>query len=232
MRWGVLGGRVEVGGRLDAAGLQAATGSAAATAVRSAAELHRAVLDGAEFQAKDVERVVLVEPPRRLRALLRELVDRAQHVARGEVDERARPIEWSVSSGHALVVSVLVHVVEQPAHVLAGEVALERPRRVRVAERDRQVRHAAEHHALVAHRRETVDLAAVDRDLASRRAPSRFRPVAVTMRSASSSSPDSSACPVSVNVSMRSVTTDARPSLIASNRSPSGTRQRRWSHGL
>ena len=38
--------------------------------------------------------------------------------------------------------------------------------------------------------------------------------------------------PVSVNVSMRSVTTDASPLRIALNRSPSGTRQRRWSHGL
>ena len=57
-------------------------------------------------------------------------------------------------------------------------------------------------------------------------------PVAVTMTSASTSSP-----PLeqrrrrAVNRSMRSVTTDARPSLIAANRSPSGTTQSRWSHG-
>ena len=59
-----------------------------------------------------------------------------------------------------------------------------------------------------------------------------FRPVAVTIRSASSSAPDSSRRPFSVNVSMRSVTTDARPLPIASKRSPSGTRHMRWSHGL
>ena len=56
-------------------------------------------------------------------------------------------------------------------------------------------------------------------------------PVAVTIRSASSSAPDASAMPVSVSVSMRSVTTDTRPSLIASKRSPSGTTHKRWSHG-
>ena len=61
---------------------------------------------------------------------------------------------------------------------------------------------------------------------------SRFRPVAVTITSASSSSPDSSRMPVSVNVSTRSVTIEAFPSQIASNMSPSGTRHRRWSHGL
>ena len=60
----------------------------------------------------------------------------------------------------------------------------------------------------------------------------RFSPVAVTTRSASSSAPDSSLSPVSVNVSIRSVTTDALPSQIAAKRSPSGTRHMRWSHGL
>lgn len=53
----------------------------------------------------------------------------------------------------------------------------------------------------------------------------RWKPVAVTIRSASSVSPDASWMPPSVNVSMVSVTTDARPSLMAANRSPSGSRQ-------
>ena len=56
-------------------------------------------------------------------------------------------------------------------------------------------------------------------------------PVAVTITSASSVAPDSSWMPVSVTVRMRSVTTDAEPLRIAANRSPSGTRHRRWSHG-
>ena len=62
--------------------------------------------------------------------------------------------------------------------------------------------------------------------------PSRFSPVAVTMMSASSSVPEASLSPVSVKVSMWSVTTEALPSLSALKRSPSGTRQTRWSHGL
>ena len=39
-------------------------------------------------QQPHVARVVLVQPPRRRRALPREAVDRAQHVARGEVEHR------------------------------------------------------------------------------------------------------------------------------------------------
>ena len=38
--------------------------------------------------------------------------------------------------------------------------------------------------------------------------------------------------PRSVKVSIRSVTTEARPSRIALNKSPSGTAHSRWSHGL
>ena len=59
-----------------------------------------------------------------------------------------------------------------------------------------------------------------------------FSPVAVTMMSASSSSPEVSRIPVLVNVSMVSVTTDACPRRIDLNRSPFGTKQSRWSHGL
>ena len=60
----------------------------------------------------------------------------------------------------------------------------------------------------------------------------KVRPVAVTIRSASISAPEASFKPVWVNDSMVSVTTDARPAFIALNRSPSGTRHRRCSHGL
>src|SRR6478672_7653565 len=49
---------------------------------RGGREAHGAVLDGAELEREYVERVVLVEPPGGLRALLGELVDRALHVAR------------------------------------------------------------------------------------------------------------------------------------------------------
>ena len=60
----------------------------------------------------------------------------------------------------------------------------------------------------------------------------RLSPVAVTMMSASICVLESSWIPVSVKRSMVSVTTSALPALIASNRSASGTRQTRWSHGL
>ncbi len=57
-------------------------------------------------------------------------------------------------------------------------------------------------------------------------------PVAVTTMSASSSAPDSSRMPVSVNSAISSVTTSARPLLMAAKKSPSGARHIRWSHGL
>src|SRR5579859_5262031 len=46
--------------------------------------LHHAVIDLAEAQADDVERIVLVKPPRPLRALLRHRRDRTLHIARSE----------------------------------------------------------------------------------------------------------------------------------------------------
>jgi hypothetical protein len=51
-------------------------------------------------------------------------------------------------------------------------------------------------------------------------------PVAVTMMSAGSSSPERSFRPVSPNVSISSVTTEALPSRIALKGSPSGAQQR------
>ena len=56
-------------------------------------------------------------------------------------------------------------------------------------------------------------------------------PVAVTMMSASSSWPDVSRMPFGVNVSIVSVTIEACALRSARNRSPSGTKQSRWSHG-
>ena len=53
-----------------------------------ARELHALVLDLAAPEHQDVARVVLVHPPRRSVALLRELVDRPQDVSRHQVDER------------------------------------------------------------------------------------------------------------------------------------------------
>ena len=55
--------------------------------------------------------------------------------------------------------------------------------------------------------------------------------MAVTITSASSSLPEASSIPLSVTVSIWSVTTSAPPEEIALKRSESGTRQRRWSQG-
>src|SRR5689334_12091261 len=90
-------------------------------------ELQHAVLEAAEAQVQQVARVVLVQLPRHLRAGLREGVDRALHVARGEIDDRLLGHARVVAPRRALTVAVAVHVVDQPAGVLRDEVALQRP---------------------------------------------------------------------------------------------------------
>src|SRR5438105_2155200 len=64
-------------------------------------EAQHAVLELAEAQAEDVERVVLKQPPRRAGALFGELVDRPAHVAGGEVDERLLADRVVAHLGHA-----------------------------------------------------------------------------------------------------------------------------------
>src|SRR5581483_9959334 len=169
--------------------------------------------------------------PRRRVALSREVVHRALHVTRREVDERVRRQLVVRPRRDDLRVAVLVHVRDDTTEELTGQVALQRPRRVRVTDRDEQVRHAAQHQALVADGLRS-EIGAPSTTSWMPPIASMFSPVAVTMTSAGSSWPDSSCRPVSVIVVMRSVTIDAAPELTAWNRSPSGTRQSRWSHGL
>src|SRR5204862_2239120 len=57
-------------------------------ALAGAREPDPLVFDLAALQHEDVARVVLVQPPRCAGPLLRELVDRAHHIAGVEVDER------------------------------------------------------------------------------------------------------------------------------------------------
>src|SRR5207253_9311150 len=57
---------------------------------RRIGKLHHAVVDLPALQHHEIERVVLVELPRRLRALLREHVDRPLNVAGREVEEGRR----------------------------------------------------------------------------------------------------------------------------------------------
>jgi hypothetical protein len=58
-----------------------------------------------------------------------------------------------------------------------------------------------------------------------------LKPVAVMMISASMILPDLRRMPVSVKLSISSVTTDARPARIASRKSPSGMKAMRCRHG-
>jgi hypothetical protein len=58
-----------------------------------------------------------------------------------------------------------------------------------------------------------------------------LKPVAVTMMSAPISSPELTSIPVSVNVSMVSVTIDALPERSAAKKSPSGTTPMRCCYG-
>src|ERR1700686_2537096 len=92
--------------------LQALEGQARRASRDESRILHHAVIDLAEAQADDVQRVILVEPPRALRALLGHLRNRALHVAGGEIQPwpfRDRGIDIV---RHASLVAVLVHVVD------------------------------------------------------------------------------------------------------------------------
>jgi hypothetical protein len=126
---------------------------------------HHAVIERAETQGDDVERVVLVQPPRPFRALLRHFRDRALHVAGGEIQRRQFGDGGIDIVRHALPVAVPVHVVDQAADIFAGQVAFQRPRRVGVAEGGGHVGHIRIHHALVVQRAGEIDRAAIDADL-------------------------------------------------------------------
>ena len=110
------------GADLDAARLPGSVGRRRGLArPRRRCELGHGVVERAQPQRQDVEHIVLVQAPRRLRSLPRELVDRAHDVARGEVDERLLGDRRIAVARHAVAVSVGAHVVEQAAHVLARE---------------------------------------------------------------------------------------------------------------
>ena len=91
-----------------------------------------------------------MQPPGFSGALLWQQVAGALHVARGEAEKGLR---WHrrVAPRHCAAVAVALHVAQQPADVAGGQVGLQRPRRIGVAEGERQIGHVAEHHALVDH---------------------------------------------------------------------------------
>ena len=96
--------------------------------------------------------VAHAQPPRDPRAGPRELIDGPEHVAGLEVEQGLRGDGRVVVDWHARVVAAGVHVPEQPAGELAHQVRLQRPGCVGVADGEREIRHAAQHHALVGHR--------------------------------------------------------------------------------
>src|SRR5258706_2944371 len=128
-------------------------------------EHHGTVLDAAHLQGPVVAQVALVDLPREPRALLREAIGRALDVDRGEVEQRPGSDRRAPVDRRGLAHAGRAQVVDETADVTAGEVALERPRCVRVADGDREVRHALDHHPLVGQPGSEVDGLAVDRKL-------------------------------------------------------------------
>lgn len=126
------------------------------------AQAQHAVLDTAEADHEEILEIVLVNLPRRARALPGQQMLRAQHIAGGEVEERPR-LDAGLPARHGDRLAVTVHVFEQPADIAGGKVGLERPGRVGVAECHREVGHVAEHHALVGHGLARQDRLSVDR---------------------------------------------------------------------
>src|SRR5712672_749482 len=69
--------------------------------------LHHAIIDLAEAQGHDIKHIILIEPPRPLRALFGHLGDRALHIAGGEIQPRRFRDRGIGIVRHALFVAVL-----------------------------------------------------------------------------------------------------------------------------
>src|ERR1700691_4569197 len=78
-----------------------------------------------------------------------EPMGRPLHISRGEAQQRPAADRTVPVDRGALAHARRLHVVEQAAHVVTGQVAFEGPGRVRVPNGYGEVRHALEHHALV-----------------------------------------------------------------------------------
>ena len=122
-------------------------------------------------------------------------------------------------------------MIEQPADIFAGQVAFQRPRRVGVAEHRREVRHVRIHHALVGQRLREIDRRP---STVTSMPPSTCRFEAgrgdddVGLQFAAGLQPDAG-----LGEGLDLVGDDRRLACrIARNKSPSGTRHSRWSHGL
>src|SRR3954468_21466054 len=115
---------------------------------RGTPERHRAVIHSAQPQRRQIERIVLVQPPRLPRPLLWEDGSCPLDIARGQADRGFLYDGRIATAWHAPHIPLRVQVVHKTVDVLCRELTLQRPRRVRVAEGNRQVWDIAEHHAL------------------------------------------------------------------------------------
>ncbi len=128
-------------------------------------EHQRAIVDGAETQRQHVLGVVLVQLPRDLGALLGHHILRALEVAGGQRRRGIRGDGGIAVVRRAVGIALAIHLVEDAAEIFGGEIRLQGPRRVGIAESRRQVRHIGKHHALVAQGLAQIGRHAVDHDL-------------------------------------------------------------------
>src|SRR5690606_3989224 len=80
-----------------------------------------------------------------------------------EVDQWFVGVSWpTVRRGHH-VEALLLHVVQHPTDVLGDQLTLQSPRRVGVADTEREVGHTVEHGAAIHQRSGWIERLAVDR---------------------------------------------------------------------
>src|SRR5471032_1162227 len=127
-------------------------------------ELHDTVAQGTEPERRKIEQVILMILPRLVKPLLGQDVRRPLNVARREIDGRQRTHFVVPQSRHANIVVICLHVIHEPADILCNQLGLQGPRSVRIAERRREIRYIAIHHALVRHGISERNLAPVNGD--------------------------------------------------------------------
>ena len=117
--------------------------------LRALFELHRAVFNAPISHHRKVFHVILVQAPGRLQSLSRKSVQRAQDVSGVEIDHRLFSDVRIFHSRRADDIAVMVHVVQESAHISCREVTFQSPRCVRVADGEGKVGYVAEHHSFV-----------------------------------------------------------------------------------
>src|SRR3954468_16532727 len=106
---------------------------------RGTPERHRAVIHSAQPQRRQIERIVLAQPPGLFGPLFWEDGSCPLDIARGQADCGFLYDGRIAPAWHAPGIPLRVHVVQKTADVLCRKLTLQRPRRIRVAESNRQV---------------------------------------------------------------------------------------------